>query len=147
MKNLSIYIALLFWFVGFAANAQTETQKVEMCAKKAGSDVTMLKDIVAELQAASGSEKKPTFKYSCFLQKDTRYRVTICTDDDSPGKGYVELFDKLTLLGSTYNAQTGQDFPKFEFDCSQTGVYHFFVQFIDGKAGKAVVILSLVKKL
>ena len=147
MKNITLYLTLAFLALGYTANAQTEAQKEEMCTKKAGADVTLLKSIFAELPAATGSEKKPVFKYSCFLQKDTRYRVTICTDDDSPGKGFVTLYDNLTLLGSTYNPSTGQDFPRFEFDCTKTGVYHFFVEFIDGKAGKAVVIISLVKKL
>ena len=81
------------------------------------------------------------------LQKDTKYRLTICTDDDSPGKGYVQLLDTGSLLGSSYNPATGKEFKGFDFDCQKTGVYHIFIQFQEGKAGKAIVILSFVKKL
>ena len=64
-----------------------------------------------------------------------------------PGKGFVQLLDTGSLLASSYNAATGKEYKGFDFDCQKTGVYHIFVQFQEGKAGKAVVILSFVKKL
>jgi hypothetical protein len=147
MKNITLILAIIFLSLGLTAKAQTEAQKVDLCSKSAGSDATYVKDMVAELPAVQGNEKIPNAKYSLILQKDTKYRVTICTDDDSPGKGYVQLFDNQTMLGSTYNQTTGKEFRGFDFDCQKTGVYHFFIQFQEGKAGKAIVILSFVKKL
>jgi len=147
MKNITLYLAIVFLSLGLSVKAQTEAQKVDLCSKSAGPEATYVKDMIAELQAVQGNEKFPSAKWSLILQKDTKYRITICTDDDSPGKGYVQLFDNQTMLGSSYNATTGKEFKGFDFDCQKTGVFHFFVQFLEGKAGKAVVILSFVKKL
>lgn len=145
MKNIIIVLTLLLF--SFSAFAQTEDQKVKFCAAAAGPDATYQKDLIADLPAVQGSEKIPNAKYSLILQKDTKYRISICTDDDSPGKGYVQLYDNQTILGSTYNPTTGKEWKAFEFDCQKTGVYHFFIQFQEGKAGKAIVIISFVKKL
>jgi hypothetical protein len=147
MKNTTFILAIIFLSVSFSALAQTEDQKVKLCSATAGPEATYVKDLVAELPAVQGSEKIPNAKYSLILQKDTKYRITICTDDDSPGKGYVQLYDNQTILGSTYNPTTGKEFKGFDFDCQKTGVYHFFIQFQEGKAGKAIVIISFVKKL
>ena len=147
MKNIKLLFAIGFMAIGYIANAQTEAQKVEICSGIAGKDATYQKDFVVQLPAGQGNEKSPQAKYSMILQKDTKYRLTICTDDDSPGKGFVQLLDTGSLLGSSYNAATGKEFKGFDFDCTKTGVYHVFVQFQEGKAGKAIVILSFMKKL
>lgn len=146
MKNIIIIIALIL-STGYIANAQTEAQKVDICSGMAGADATYQKDYVIDLPAAQGDEKAPVAKYSMILQKDTKYRFTICTDDDSPGKGILQLLDLSTIIASTFNPTTGKEFKGFDFDCQKTGVYHLFVTFHDGKAGKAIVILSFVKKL
>lgn len=147
MKNIKLLLVMGLIATGYMANAQTEAQKVEICSGVAGKEATYLKDYPIQLQSAQGNEKAPTAKYSLILQKDTKYRLTICTDDDSPGKGFVQLYDTGALLGSSYIASTGKEFKGFDFDCQKTGVYHIFAQFQEGKAGKAIVILSFVKKL
>jgi hypothetical protein len=146
-KNITIYIAIFFLAIGFTANAQTEEQKVKICTSMAGSDATYLKDFIVELQAVQGNEKTPSAKYSLLLNKDTRYRFTLCTDDDSPGKGIIQLLDTNALLASTFNPATGKEFKGFDIDIQKTGVYHVFISFHDGKAGKATIIMSLVKRL
>lgn len=147
MKNITLFLALFFLSVSYSAMAQTEDQKVKLCAATAGPDATYVKDLIAELPAVSGGEKIPISKHSLIMQKDTKYRITICTDDDSPGKGYVQLYDNQTIIGSSYNPTTNKEWKSFEFDCPKTGVYHFFIQFMEGKAGKAIVIISFIKKL
>jgi hypothetical protein len=146
MKNITLFLTFCFLSVGFAVNAQTEEQKVEICNKKAGKDAIYQKHIVVELQASSAGEKRPAFKNSYLLAKDTRYKVTICTDDDSPGKAFVTIFDNLNQIASSYNSKSGDVFPGFEFVCTKTGVYHFISEFIDGKAGKAIVVISMISK-
>jgi hypothetical protein len=147
MKNITFFLAIIFLTVGYTLKAQTEAQKVDMCSKMAGTEATYVKDIIADLPAAQGNERIPSSKTTLILRKDYKYRVTICTDDDSPGKGYVQLFDNQTMLGSSYNMTTGKEFKSFDFDCQKTGAYHFIVQFLEGKAGKAVVIISFLKSL
>lgn len=147
MKNIKLILTIVFISLGYVAYSQTDAQKVEICSGIAGTDATYVKDFSIQLQASEGNEKAPIAKYSMILQKDTRYRLTICTDDDSPGKGFVQLLDTGSLLGSSFIAATGKEYKGFDIDIQKTGVYHIFVQFHDGKAGKAVVILSFVKKL
>lgn len=147
MKNIFLFFTIILLSVNFTAKAQTEDQKVKFCAAAAGPDATYQKDLIADLPAVQGSEKIPNAKYSLILQKDTKYRISICTDDDSPGKGYVQLYDNQTILGSTFNPTTGKEWKFFDFDCQKTGVYHFIIQFQEGKAGKAIVIISFIKKL
>jgi hypothetical protein len=146
-NNITIYITILLLAFGYKASAQTEEQKVKICTGMAGADATYLKDFLVELQAAQGNEKVPQAKYSILLNKDTRYRFTLCTDDDSPGKGIVQLFDTNALQASTFNPTTGKEFKGFDIDIQKTAVYHVFISFHDGKAGKATVIMSLVKRL
>ena len=147
MKNIKLLLPIVFFSISAVAYCQTDAQKVEICSGIAGKDAQYVKDFSVQLQSAQGNEKSPIAKYSMILQKDTRYRLTICTDDDSPGKGFVQLLDTGSLLGSSYNPATGKEYKNIDFDCQKTGVYHIFIQFLEGKAGKAVVILSFVKKL
>ena len=116
MKNIKLLLTIVFISIGYIASGQTEAQKVEICSGIAGKDATYVKDFSVQLQAAQGNEKSATAKYSMILQKDTKYRLTICTDDDSPGKGFVQLLDTGSLLGSSYNPTTGKEFKGFDFD-------------------------------
>ena len=147
MKNIKLLLPIVFFSISAVAFSQTDAQKVEICSGIAGKDAQYVKDFSVQLQAAQGNEKAPIAKYSMILQKDTKYRLTICTDDDSPGRGFVQLLDTGSLLGSTINPTTGKEYKSIDFDIQKTGVYHIFIQFVDGKAGSAVVILSFVKKL
>jgi hypothetical protein len=147
MKKISILFILLFFLFAYNLKAQTEAQKVEICSGMAGADASYQKDFQVTLDAAQGNEKPPQSKYSMILSKDTKYRFNICTGDDSPGKGYLQLWDGDKLLGSTYDAKTGREVKGFDLDCQKTGVYHVFIGFVDGKAGNCIVILSFVKKL
>lgn len=147
MKKISLLFFLAVFTFTYSVKAQTEAQKVEICSGMAGSDATYLKDFQVELEAAQGNEKPPQAKYTLALQKDTKYRITICTADDSPGKGYLQLIDGDKLLGTTYDPKTGREFKGFDFDCQKTAIYHIFIGFVDGKGGSCISILSFVKKL
>jgi hypothetical protein len=147
MKKISLLFLLAVFTCSYSVKAQTEAQKVEICSGMAGADATYLKDFQVQLDAAHGNEKPPQANYSMVLQKDTKYRLTICTSDDSPGKGFLQLWDGDRLYGATYDPKTGREFKGFDFDCQKTGIYHVFIMFVDGKAGNAIGILSFVKKL
>ncbi len=147
MKKISLLLFIAVFSFTYSVKAQTEAQKVEICSGIAGPDATYQKDLQVSLDAAQGNEKPPQAKYSMILQKDTKYRLTICTADDSPGRGYLQLVDGDKMLGATYDPKTGREFKGFDFDCQKTAVYHIFIGFVDGKAGNCIAILSFVKKL
>lgn len=147
MKNKFLAIAVLFSIFSINIFAQSEDALVKACAAAAGDDATYLKDFIVVLDAAAPGEKYPTAKYSMVLSKNTEYRFSICTAPDSQGKGIIQLFDSNRLLGSSFNAATGKEYPGFNFKCQKTGVYHVFVSFQEGKSGKAVGILSFIQKI
>jgi hypothetical protein len=146
-SNIKILLLLPLLFVTITLFGQTESQKIEICAASAGADATYLKDFVVQLEGSQSDEKAPVAKYSMVLSKDTKYRFSICTDDDSPGRAMIQLYDGQRLLGSSFNPQTGKEFPGFDFDCQKTGVYHVFISFQEGRSGSAIGILSFIKKL
>ncbi len=148
MKKI-LFLSLFLFTITFASQtvkAQTEAQKVDLCTKAAG-DVTFMSDYSAQLAAAKDGERAPTFKKALALRKGNRYRLTICTDEESAGEGVMQLYDENKMMGSSYYPETGKEYQSFDFDCQKTAVYILFISFKDGKEGSATVILSHVKTL
>jgi hypothetical protein len=147
MRNRLAIFLLILLALSLKINAQSDDNLVMSCSQAAGPDANYLKDFIVVLEAGSSGERTPIAKYSMVLSKNTEYRFNICTAPDSDGKGIIQLFDSSMLLGSSFNPSTGKEYPGFDFKCQKTGVYHVFISFQDGKAGKAVGILSYVQKL
>jgi len=131
-------------FYSQSVNAQTEAQRIELCTKAAG-DCTFLSSYPVQLPAAGSGQKAPNFKQATILKKGNVYRFTICTDEESAGEAYLEVFDEAKKMGSSL--VDGKTYPSFNFECTKTAHYVFFVTFRDGKEGSAVAILSHVKTL
>lgn len=147
MKNKIIILISLMVLVGSGLKAQSDDALVMACTQSAGEDANYLKDFIVEKEAGAPGERAPIAKFSMVLSKNTEYRFSICSAADSDGKGIIQLFDSNRLLGSSFNEATGKEYPRFDFKCQKTGVYHVFISFQDGKAGKAVGILSYIQKL
>ncbi len=148
MKKI-FFLALFVITAAFfspSAKAQTEAQRVDLCAKAAG-DVTFMSDYVAQLAGAEDGQRAPIYRKAVALRKGNRYRFTICTDEESSGEAILQLYDENKLMGSSFNPETGKDYQSFDFDCSKTAVYLIFISVKDGKQGSAVGILSHVKTL
>jgi hypothetical protein len=147
MKSRIILLISLFFLVGTGLKAQSDDALVMACSEAAGDDANYLKDFIVEKESAAPGERAPIAKFSMVLSKNTEYRFSICSAANSDGKGIIQLFDSNRLLGSSFNEATGKEYPMFDFKCQKTGVYHVFISFQGGKAGKAVGILSYVQKL
>ena len=145
-----IFSLTLFLFITAfclqSVKAQTEAQRVDLCAKLAG-DASFLSDYPVQLSVASDGERAPVYRKAIALRKGNRYRFTICTDEESSGDAVLELYDQNKLMGSSYNPETGKEYRVFDFDCNKTAIYIVFVSFKDGKDGSAIGILSHVKTL
>ena len=148
MKKIFILTLVLFTVAFFsqAVKAQTEAQRIELCTKAAG-NCTFLSSYQAQLAAAKTGEKAPDFKQAVALRKGNKYRLTVCTDEESSGEAVLEMFDETKKMGSSYNPETGKTYQSFDFDCNKTAYYVIFISFRDGKEGSAVGILSHVKTL
>jgi hypothetical protein len=142
-----VTLLVAFSFLGCAfLKSQDISQLTAQCAGNAG-DVMYLKDFVVNLDASAPGGAPQTARFALLLNKSIVYRFSICTAPDSEGDAVLQLFDLNTLLGSTFITATGKDYPSFDFKCQKTGVYHVFISFKEGKAGKGVGIMSYVKKL
>jgi hypothetical protein len=147
MRKIYVLLGLILILGAAELRAQSAADLVDICAANAGDDATYLKDFIVELAGASANEKPPQAKFSMVLSKNTRYRFSICNADNSQGRAIIQLFDENRLMGSTFNATTGKEYQRFDFNCTKTGVYHVFIFFQDGKPGSAVGILSFIEKL
>lgn len=129
------------------AKAQTEAQRVDLCSKVAGADASYMGDYPVQLAGVSEGERVPVYRKAVALRKGNRYRVTICTDEESVGEAVLQLYDENKLMGSSFNPDTGKEYQNIDFDCNKTALYHLFISFKDGKEGSAIAILSHVKTL
>jgi len=146
MKKFIIYITfLIFAFTG-SSKAQDVSQLAAQCAANAG-DVMYLKDFIVNLDAGVPGGQPPSARFALLLSKGIVYRFTVCTAPNSDGEAVLQLYNQNTMLGSTYNSETGTEYSRIDFKCQTTGVYHVFISFKDGKAGEGVGIMSYVKKL
>ena len=146
MKKLFFFTLVLFTAAFFSESlkAQTEAQKIELCSRVA--NATMVNNYVVQLPAAREGERAQDFKQAFGLRAGNKYRITICTDEESDGEAYVRLMDAGKLVGTSYDTQTGRTVQSFDFDCTKTAAYVIIVAIKDGKEGAAVIIVSLLTK-
>jgi len=145
MKKIFFLTLVLFTVAFFSqtAKAQTEAQRIELCAKVAGG--TFLSSYPVQLAAAATGQRQTPFKQAVAMKKGNQYQFTICTDEESSGEAYLDLFDEAKKVGTTL--VDGKTFTSFTFECTKTAYYIIFIQFRDGKEGSAVGIASHVKTL
>ena len=146
MKKVIILTSIVLTTAFFSqVNAQAEAQRLELCTKVAGN--TFLSSYTINLEQPSGGGRQQPFKQALLMRKGNMYKFTVCTDDESTGEAYLELYDEGKRIGSTYNASTGKIFQSFEFECNKSATYVIFVKIKDEKKGSAISVLSHVKTL
>ena len=145
IMKLAIFLSSIVFYTNLYS--QEISQLTAQCAASAGDNATYLKDFVVTLDAGTPGGAPPQARYALLMNKNSKYRLTICNAPQSDGEAVLQLFDMNKLLGSTFIEATGKDFPSFDFNCTKTGVYHIFVSFKEGKSGEAVAILSYIGRL
>lgn len=147
-----IFLLASFIFVGAffsqSVKAQTEAQKVDLCTKMTGG-ATFLESYTVQLLGAKDGERAPVFRQAVALRKGHRYRLTICTDEESSDEAVLQLYEEATgkMVGNSYNSETGKTYQNFDIECSKFAIYHIYVSFKNGKEGSAIAVLSHVKAL
>lgn len=144
MKRVAITLITLL--LPLAMFSQIPGTFIEDCATHAGEDATYLKDFPVALGEVQPNKRPPVARYPLVLSKNNIYRFSVCNVPGSEGKAIIQLYESNKLIYSSYVKDTGEEFNPFNFFCNKTGIYHVFISFLDGKAGKAVGILSYVKK-
>ncbi len=139
-----VFAVLVFGIIQVVA--QDHSAIIDQCVAEAGKDATYLKDFVVKLPQATDKKNPPIAKHSLILRKNTMYRFTICTGENSEGEAILKLFDTNRLQATNYMVKSGKIYQSINFNCTKTGPYTVFISFKDGKSGNAIGIMSYVKR-
>ncbi len=144
MKNRLITLLLLL-SAGFILNGQSTDQLVNSCVMNAGPNCKYLKDFRIQLaKAPSAGEMR--YKTQMSLWKNTKYKFSMCTSDDSQGELILTVKnDANQVVLSSFDSKTGKTYKSVELTCNRSGIYQLNYDFKDGMQGSGVGVVSMVK--
>ena len=140
-------LAIMFFVLSSATTevlAQCGNDLIEKCRSENGG-AKYLKHFRTRFEQAKNKKKIPTNEIPLMLNKGNHYRFNVSNDESKPGKAVLQLLDKGSLLGSSYDEATGKEYKSFDFMCTKTGIYTLSMYFIDGKEGCAIGMVSFVE--
>ena len=144
MKRFLFTISLLL-SIGLLLTGQSSDPFVSKCVMNAGNDAKYLKDFRIQLGKAA-EQNDLRYKANMSLWKNTKYRFTLCSTNDSKGQLILSITDdaKKVVL-SSYDKKTGKTYGFVDFVCNKSGIYQLNYDFTDGQQGSGVGVVSMVK--
>ena len=144
MKRFLFTISLLL-SIGLLLTGQSSDPFVSKCVMNAGNDAKYLKDFRIQLGKAA-EQNDLRYKANMSLWKNTKYRFTLCSTNDSKGQLILSITDdaKKVVL-SSYDKKTGKTYAFVDFVCNKSGIYQLNYDFTDGQQGSGVGVVSMVK--
>ncbi len=145
MKRLIIgFILLLPAFAILSSQAQNDPV-VSKCLQSTGTNAKYLKDFRIQLgEGAAGSAFR--YKANLSLWKNTRYRFTLCTSDNSKGQLIISIKDEQSKdVASSFDSNTGTIYPYIDLICNKSGIYQVWFDFTGGHSGSGVGIVSMLE--
>jgi hypothetical protein len=144
MKRYLITISLLL-SIGFLLAGQSGDPFVSNCVLNAGNDAKYLKDFRVQLGKAV-AQNDLRYKANMSLWKNTKYRFTMCSTEDSKGQLILNIKDDANkVILSSFDKKTGKTYPFVDFVCNKSGIYQLNYDFTDGQQGSGVGVVSMVK--
>lgn len=144
MKRYLITISL-FLSIGLLLNGQSTDPFVSKCVMNAGNDAKYLKDFRIQLGKAAAQEEL-RYKANMSLWKNTKYRFTMCSTEDSKGQLILSIRDDANkVVLSSFDKNTGKTYPFVDFVCNKSGIYQLNFDFLNGQQGSGVGVVSMVK--
>ena len=146
MKRLLFTTSFLF-SIALALSGQVSDTFVSACIMNIGKDAKYLKDYRIELgKATTANQRELRYKTNISLWKNTKYRFTMCSTDDSKGQLFVNLKDNNRKIELTsYDRKTGRTYQFVDFVCNKSGIYELSYDFTNGQGGSGVGVVSIVK--
>jgi hypothetical protein len=138
---------LLFLLLAFAIlSGQTTTDPLlSKCLSSTGPAAKYLKDYRIQLGQGT-SQNDFRYKAKMSLWKNTRYRFTLCTADNSKGRLILSIWDETNkIILSSVDQNTGAIYPFVDFICNKSGVYQVGFDFTDRQSGSGVSIVSMIQ--
>jgi hypothetical protein len=144
MKKQLITLLLLL-SAGFVLEGQSTDQLVNSCVMNAGPNCKYLKDFRVQL-AKAPAPGEMRYKTQMSLWKNTKYKFSMCTADDSKGELILTIKnDADQVVLSSFDQKTGKTYKSVELTCNRSGIYQLNFDFKDGQQGSGVGVVSMVK--
>jgi len=144
MKKNILTLIFLFTF-SFISFAQATDPLTNNCAMNAGPDAKYLKDF--RIQLGKGSpESELRYKANMSLWKNTKYRFSLCNEENSKSQLILNIKDETNkLILSSYDKKTGKTYSFVDFECQKSGIYQISFDFVNGEQGSGVGVVSMIK--
>ena len=144
MKKTLITLTILFT-LGMLSYGQVSDPLISSCAANAGADAKYLKYFRIQL-GNSTTQSELRYKANMSLWKSTKYRFSMCNEENSKGQLYLVIKDDGNqLILSTFDKKTGKTYPYVDFECHKSGIYTINYDFTDGQQGSGVGVVSMIK--
>jgi hypothetical protein len=140
-------LGFLLLLSGYAIlDGQTQSDSLlSKCLLSTGPTAKYLKDFRIQL-GQSTAQDALRYKANMSLWKNTRYRFTLCTDENSMGKLILNIWDNANnVVLSSVDKNTGTIFNYVDLICNKSGVYQIYFDFTEGQAGSGVSIVSMIQ--
>lgn len=131
--------------MGFMLTGQSVDSFVSKCVMSAGNDAKYLKDFRIQL-GKSSAQNELRYKANMSLWKNTKYRFTICSTEDSQGQLILNIKDDANkVILSSYDKNTGKTYTSVDFICNKSGIYQLNFDFLNGQQGSGVGVVSMIR--
>jgi hypothetical protein len=118
---------------------------ISNCATNAGANAKYLKDFRIQLGKAL-SQSDLRFKTNMSLWKNTKYRFTMCSAENSKGQLILSIKDDTNkIILSSFDKKTGKIYSFVDFECQKSGIYQISYDFTNGQQGSGVGVVSMIK--
>jgi len=118
---------------------------VSKCLQSTGPAAKYLKDFRIQLGQGTSPDLL-RYKANMSLWKNTRYRFTLCTADNSKGRLILNIQDEANnVVLSSVDGKTGTIYNYVDLICNRSGIYQIYFDFTDGQSGSGVSIVSMVQ--
>ncbi|MCX6333074.1 MAG: hypothetical protein NT092_02075 [Bacteroidia bacterium] len=144
MKKYFILL-LVMLSAGLILQGQGTDQLVNTCVMNAGPNCKYLKDFRIQLSKAPAAGEL-RYKTQMSLWKNTKYKFSMCTADDSKGELILTVKnDANQVVLSSFDPKTGKTYKSVDLVCNRSGIYQLNYDFKDGQQGSGVGVISMVK--
>ena len=139
------YKIILFFFLAIglsnAAYSQCGEEMIEYCYPKLG-DFKYLNNFPVKLKKSKKNDPPAVMKHSLVLNSGTKYRFAIYNATEYDGKLVVNIYSSSTLVGTSYDYNTGKYYDVIDFDCKKPGIYYITFYFDGGKEGCSMCVMG-----
>jgi hypothetical protein len=145
MKKYLLGFLLLLSGYSILCGQEQNDQLLSKCLLSTEPTAKYLKDFRIQLGQSTAQD---IFRYKAkmSLWKNTRYRFTLCTADNSQGQLILDIWDNSNnVVLSSVDKKTGIIYNYVDLICNKSGIYQIYFDFTEGQSGSGVSIVSMIQ--